>query len=133
MSTHNKDAREILQNTCRHNCERHEIGFPWQRDTVFLNSYFAALSQLRSLEKHFRENRRKSNLTKVCRRICRKKSFETSQNGTPAAPTTLVPSASTVGVLADIEGMFMQVAFREEDQYALRFLWLEDGIVHQHQ
>ena len=37
-----------------------------------------------------------------------------------------------VGVLADIEGMFMQVAIRE-DQSALRFLWLEDGIVRQYQ
>ena len=38
-----------------------------------------------------------------------------------------------VGVLADIEGMFMQVAIREDDQSALRFLWLEDGIIRQYQ
>ena len=38
-----------------------------------------------------------------------------------------------VGVLADIEGMFMQVAIREQDQSALRFLWLEDGRVRQYQ
>ena len=38
-----------------------------------------------------------------------------------------------VAVLADIEGMFMQVAISDEDQSALRFLWLEDGIVRQYQ
>ena len=38
-----------------------------------------------------------------------------------------------VGILADIEGMFMQVCSREEDQDALRFLCLEDGIVRQYQ
>ena len=38
-----------------------------------------------------------------------------------------------VGILADIERMFMQVAIREEDQSALPFLCLEDGIVRQYQ
>ena len=38
-----------------------------------------------------------------------------------------------IGVLADIEGMFMQIAIRAEDQSALRFLWLEDDFVRQYQ
>ena len=38
-----------------------------------------------------------------------------------------------IGVLADIEGMFMQIAIRPEDQSALRFLWLEDDLVRQYQ
>ena len=38
-----------------------------------------------------------------------------------------------IGVLADIEGMFMQIAIRPEDQSALRFLWLEDDFVRQYQ
>ena len=36
-----------------------------------------------------------------------------------------------VDVLADIEGMYMQVAIREADHSALRFLWLDDGLNHQ--
>ena len=38
-----------------------------------------------------------------------------------------------IGVLADIEGMFIQIAIRPEDQSALRFLWLEDDFVRQYQ
>ena len=38
-----------------------------------------------------------------------------------------------IGVLADIESMFMQIAIRKEDQSALRFLWLEDNIIRQYQ
>ena len=38
-----------------------------------------------------------------------------------------------VGVLADIEGMFMQIAIRPEDQSALRFLWMSDNYVLQYQ
>ena len=38
-----------------------------------------------------------------------------------------------LGVLADIEGMFMHIAIRPEDQSALRFLWLEDDLVRQYQ
>ena len=33
-----------------------------------------------------------------------------------------------IGVLADIESMFMQIAIRKEDQSALRFVWLEDNL-----
>ena len=38
-----------------------------------------------------------------------------------------------VGVLADIEGMFMQIAIRPEDLSALRFLWMSDNYVLQYQ
>ena len=38
-----------------------------------------------------------------------------------------------LGVLADIEDMFMQIAIQPEDQSALRFLWLEDDLVRQYQ
>ena len=37
------------------------------------------------------------------------------------------------GVLADIEGVFMQIAIRSEDQSALRFLWMSDNFVLQYQ
>ena len=36
-------------------------------------------------------------------------------------------------VLADVEGMFMQIAIRSEDQSALRFHWLEYALVRQYQ
>ena len=38
-----------------------------------------------------------------------------------------------IGVLADIEGIFMQIAIRPDDQSALRFLWLKDDFVLQYQ
>ena len=34
-----------------------------------------------------------------------------------------------VAVLSDIEGMFMQIAVRQEDQSALRFLWMIDNSI----
>ena len=58
-STHDKEALQIPQVTCRHNGERYEIGLSWKRDTPLPNNYFAALSQLRSLEKQFREHPQK--------------------------------------------------------------------------
>ena len=39
----------------------------------------------------------------------------------------------SIGLLADIEGMFMQVSNREEDRPALRFLWSYNGKVHQYE
>ena len=38
-----------------------------------------------------------------------------------------------VAVLADIEGMFMQIAIHQIDQSALRFLWLADNQIQQNQ
>ena len=39
----------------------------------------------------------------------------------------------SIGLLADIEGMFMQVSIREKDRPALRFLWSYNGKVHQYE
>ena len=73
LSTDDKEALQILQDTCRHNGERYEIGLPWKHDTPLSNIYFAALSQLRSLEIRFRENpRKKVKLMEPCRRISKK-------------------------------------------------------------
>ena len=38
-----------------------------------------------------------------------------------------------VAILSDIEGMFMQIAIRHEDQSALRFLWPNEEMVNQYQ
>ena len=38
-----------------------------------------------------------------------------------------------VAIFSDIEGMFMQIAIRHEDQSALRFLWPNEEIVNQYQ
>ena len=38
-----------------------------------------------------------------------------------------------IGVLADFESMFMQIAIRKDDQSALRFVWLEDNLIRQYQ
>ena len=38
-----------------------------------------------------------------------------------------------VAILSDIEGMFMQIARRQEDQSVLRFLWPNEEIVNQNQ
>ena len=38
-----------------------------------------------------------------------------------------------VAVLADIEGMFMQIGIHQVDQSALRFLWLADNQIQQYQ
>ena len=40
---------------------------------------------------------------------------------------------NSVAILSDIEGMFMQIAIRHEDQFALRFLWLKKEMVNQYQ
>ena len=36
-----------------------------------------------------------------------------------------------VAVLSDVEGMFMQIAVRQEDQSVLRFLWMIDNSIRQ--
>ena len=38
-----------------------------------------------------------------------------------------------IAVLADFEGMFTQIAIRQTDQSALRFLWINDNEIHQYQ
>ena len=38
-----------------------------------------------------------------------------------------------VAILSDIEGMFIQIAIRHEDQSALRFLWPNAKMVNQYQ
>ena len=38
-----------------------------------------------------------------------------------------------IAVLADIEGMFMQIAINQTDQSALRFLWINDDEIQQYQ
>ena len=184
LSTHDKEALQILQDTCRHNGERYEIGLPWKRDTPLPNNYFAALSQLRSLEKRFQEHPQKKtkfdetlqkDLEKGYvkqvkmqhpppRRIWYLPTHPVENPNKPGKVRRVANAASKfkgvslnnalltgpdllanlleiilrflkhpVGVLADIEGLFMQVAIREEDQSALRFLWIEDGIVQQYQ
>ena len=59
LSTYDKEALQILQDTCLRNVERYEIGLPWKRNTPLTNNYFAALGQLHSLEKRFREHPKK--------------------------------------------------------------------------
>ena len=41
--------------------------------------------------------------------------------------------ANQIAVLADIEGMFMQIAINQTDQSALRFLWKNDNEIQQYQ
>ena len=38
-----------------------------------------------------------------------------------------------VAVLADVEGMFMQIAINQADQSTLRFLWINDNEIQQSQ
>ena len=179
-----QQALRTLQDTIRHTGERYEIGLPWKPDASLPNNYFAALSQLRSLQKRLKgkpETLQKFNSTiesdlqknyiapvimthpppehiwylpthavenpnkpgKV-RRVANAASMfkGTSLNDNlltgPDLLTDLLKlilrfREHAIGVLADIEGMFMQIAIRPEDQSALRFLWLEDDLVRQYQ
>ena len=184
LSTPDKAALQRLQDTCRHNGERCDIGLPWKRDTPLPNNYFAALCQLRTLEKRFREHPQKKakfdetlqkDLEKgyvkqvkmqhsLAPRIWYLPTHPVENPNKPGKVRRVANAASKfkgvslnnalltgpdllaklleiilrfrkhpVGVLAEIKGMFMQVAIREEDQSALRFLWLEDGIIRQYQ
>ena len=46
-----KEALDILNKTISYNSERYEIGLPWKKPLRIENNYFAALSQLKSLQK----------------------------------------------------------------------------------
>ena len=46
-----KEALDILNKTISYNGERYEIGLPWKKPLRTENNYFAALSQLKSLQK----------------------------------------------------------------------------------
>ena len=46
-----KEALGILNKTISYNGERYEIGLPWKKPLRIENNYFAALSQLKSLQK----------------------------------------------------------------------------------
>ena len=59
LPTHDKEALQILQDTCHHNGERYEIELPCKCDMPLRNNYFAPLSQLCSLEKRFRLSHQK--------------------------------------------------------------------------
>ena len=90
MSTHDKEALQILQDTCRQNGERYEIVLPWKRDTPLPNNCFAALSpQPRKtlLRTPTEESQIRRNLAEGFRKRLR----ETSQNATSDAPANLVP------------------------------------------
>ena len=96
LSNVDNEALQILEKTCRHNGERYEIGLAWKTDVNLPNNYYAALNRVRSLEKRDLL----ANLLELNLRF----------------------REHAVGVLVDIEGMFMQIAIRPEDQSALRFL-----------
>ena len=59
FSTDHKEALQIRQDTWRQNGEGYGIGLSWKRGTSLPNNYFAALSQLRSLNKRFRKHPQK--------------------------------------------------------------------------
>ena len=46
-----KEALDILNKTISYNGERYEVGLPWKKPLRIENNYFAALSQLKSLQK----------------------------------------------------------------------------------
>ena len=48
-----REALDILNKTIKYSGERYETGLPWKKPMRFENTYFAALSQLKILQKRF--------------------------------------------------------------------------------
>ena len=184
VSLEDKEALRILNETCRHNGERYEIGLPWKSSATLPNNYFAAVSQARSLEKRLKDKpitlqKYKETLTKDLAlnyvepvtkqhpppdKIWYLPTHPVENPNKPGKIRRVANAASkfkgcslntclltghdlladllelilrfrehAIGVLADIESMFMQIAIRKEDQSALRFVWLEDNLIRQYQ
>ena len=67
---------------------------------------------------------------KIQRRVTK---FQSSNRTRPLKQSNRNFGEKPIAILADIEGMFMQIGIRNEDQSALRFLWSIDNYVRQFQ
>ncbi|XP_075247137.1 uncharacterized protein LOC142340448 [Convolutriloba macropyga] len=179
-----KEALDILNKTISYNGERYEIGLPWKKPLRIENNYFAALSQLKSLQKRLSKDLQLKELYEQTlttdlrkfyvkpvemqqpepekiwylphhpvvnpnkpgkvRRVAnaaakfRGQSLNSNLITGPDSLNNLVGillrfRENPVAILSDVEGMFMQIAIRHEDQSALRFLWPNEEMVNQYQ